>query len=195
MEGRFCSEPVALHGWYMGGIASLWFNMFKNTELVRGLWCSVVQVICQACLQSDCLWLRLRVSAVYGTMAGSVFCMLREPCFLLLQVGWMHFCGTPGSTVILLARKQNIMPGIQRFCLQPCFGCARRPKIAWAVPRGSSVWTNTRADRIERELDSFCMRLKNILQHWPNPSLRVTLQISCIITVFGSVCMHVLVHQ
>ena len=45
-DGRaFCSEPVALHGWYMGGIASFWLNMFKNTELVRGPWCSVARVI------------------------------------------------------------------------------------------------------------------------------------------------------
>ena len=46
-DGRaICSELVALHGWHMGGIASFWLNMFKNTELVRGLWCSVAQVIC-----------------------------------------------------------------------------------------------------------------------------------------------------
>ena len=37
----FCSEPVALHRWCMDGIASLWFNMLKNTELVRGFWCNV----------------------------------------------------------------------------------------------------------------------------------------------------------
>ena len=37
------------------------------------------------------------------------------------------------------------------------------------------------------------MRLKKhlLLQHWPNPSLRHTLQISCIISVIVSVCMHV----
>ena len=69
----FCSEPVALHGWYMGGIASFWLNMFKNTELVRGPWCSFARVIGQAFLQSGHLWLWRRVSAVYGRMAGSVF--------------------------------------------------------------------------------------------------------------------------
>jgi hypothetical protein len=42
-DGRaFCSEPVALHRWCMDGIASFWFNMLKNTELVRGFWCNVL---------------------------------------------------------------------------------------------------------------------------------------------------------
>ena len=109
----FCSEPVALHGWYMGGIASFWLNMFKNTELVRGPWCSVARVIGQAFLQSGHLWLWRRVSAVYGRMAGSVFFSLRVS-FFLRHVGWMQFGGTPGSVAILLAREQYIMPGLCR---------------------------------------------------------------------------------
>ena len=119
------------------------------------------------------------MSAVYGTMAGSVFCMLREPFFLLLQVGWMQFRGTPGFMAILPARKQNIMPGLQRLWMY--FVSAERVAADCVVL----------LDRAQRFLSHATEKL---WQHWPNPCLRLTLQLTGIISVIVSVCRHVLVN-
>ena len=78
-------------------------------------------------------------------MAGSVFSVLREPCFLLLQVGWMYFRGTPGVVATLPARKQNIMPGFQR--LRMYFVSAERVSADCGLRLDRAQWLLLHAPR------------------------------------------------